>query len=237
MPEDVKAAQLQQRPQAAEGSIFRRSYWRFWAPKGPVVEEPCLCPKCWDAEQSVHATGRLCTTLPDAGFDLQSWDMAFKGKQTSDFVAGGSWRAMGGNFFLLHLVNERIDFAATKGQVLLMAASRPGAERILIEDTANGPAIESELRDTLPGIEMVSPEGGKEARCQAVSPLFAGQMVYLPDPRRYPIVWACMKQLEAFPKDLNDDMVDMISQALTWYRGHGATTLYSAAMANIRAQR
>jgi predicted phage terminase large subunit-like protein len=237
MTEDVKAAQMQQRPQAAEGSIFRRAYWRFWAPPGAPREEPCLCHNCWGAEQSVHRTGRLCATLPDAGFDLQSWDMAFKGKQTSDFVAGGAWRAAGGNFFLMHLINERIDFARTKGEVLLMATSQPGAERILIEDAANGPAIESELRDTLPGIEMITPEGGKEARASAVTPLFAAHTVYLPDPRTTPLVWALMKQCEAFPKDMHDDMVDMVSQGLAWYRRHGASTLFSAAMTNLRANR
>lgn len=232
MTEDVIASQQQQRPMAAGGSIFRRAYWRFWG--DPSQDEPCLCPKCFDAEQSVHATGRKCTTLPEGGFDLQSWDMAFKGKQTSDFVCGGVWRSYGGVFYLLHLINERLDFAKTKGEVILMSVTQPGSDRILIEDAANGPAIESELRDTLPGIEMIDPQGGKESRCQAVTPMFANHLVYLPDPRTNPIVWALMKQLEAFPKDLNDDMADMVSQALSWYRSHGASTLYSAAMAAVR---
>lgn len=217
MPEEVQAAQLQQRPHTKGGKHFRRVWWRFWG----AGREPCLCDKCFDARKSVHDSGRDCVPLPEAGLDVLSWDMAFKGKQTSDFVAGGAWRAYGGCSYLRSIFNQRIGFADSKRAVLKMSVAFP-ASKILVEDAANGPAIEDELKSDLSGITLVKPQGGKEARASAVEPLFDTGTVFLPHPDICPLTWSLMHQAEAFPNDLNDDMVDMLTQALTWYRGQGA---------------
>jgi predicted phage terminase large subunit-like protein len=228
------AGQLQQRPHALGGTIFRRSRWRFWG----TGNEPCLCNECFDRHVndpgyvSPHDTGRPCRALPESGFDLISADLAFKGTQHSDFVALQSWRTYGGDFFMLDLVNERLDFADTKIALLRFSIAWPTAGTILIEDAANGPAIESELRHSLGGIELVRPEGGKEARAQAVAPLFSAGSVFLP--AAHPGIWHMMSQAEAFPMDLNDDEVDSLTQALVYFRAHGYSALFEQAMTNAR---
>jgi predicted phage terminase large subunit-like protein len=229
------AGQLQQRPHARGGSIFKRSRWRFWG----EGDEPCLCDECFDRcvndptyTNPEHKTGRPCRVLPAKGFDVLSADLAFKGKQTSDFVAIQAWRTYGGEFFALDLTNDRLDFGDTKTRLLELAIKWSTAETVLIEDAANGPAIESELRQDLGGIELVKPDGGKEARAQAVIPLFAGEQVFLP--KGHPGIWHLMAQCEAFPNDVNDDEVDALTQALVFFRANGYTTLFEQAMTNAK---
>lgn len=60
-------------------------------------------------------------------------------------------------------------------------------------------------------IELVKPEGGKEARANAVTPLFSEGLVYLP---AVEASYALIAQAEAFPFDVHDDQVDALTQAL-----------------------
>lgn len=219
----MAAAQYQQRPDVEGGNIFRREWWRFWSDV-PGERAPCLCDSCWRQRLSSHDPGQVCVQLPQRGFDVQSWDLAFKGSAASDFVAAGVWRAYGGNFYLLDLLNERLDFAATKSRML---GWRDRASVRLVEDAANGPAIESELRTVL-DVRLVKPQGGKEARANAVTPLLAAGAVYLPHPRICPKIWAFLGQCEAFPVDVHDDQVDQMTQALVHMRANGAAKLVAA---------
>jgi predicted phage terminase large subunit-like protein len=56
----------------------------------------------------------------------------------------------------------------------------------LVEDKANGPAVISMLGRTVPGIVPEEPQGGKEARAAAVSPLVEAGNVWLPSPELAP---------------------------------------------------
>lgn len=220
------SAQLQQRPNVKGGGIFKRVWWKFWG----EGNEPCLCDVCFDAEESRHDTGIPCAQLPEAGHDLQSWDLAFKGKATSDFVAGGAWRVYKDKFYLLDWKNVRASFSETKLLMMRETVDFPSTRgKILVEDAANGPAIESELKHELRGIELVTPEGGKEARAHACEPVLALGNVYLPK-ACYPL----LTQAEAFPFDLNDDLVDMLTQAIVWYRKRGSTADWVGALKNVQ---
>jgi phage terminase large subunit-like protein len=70
------------------------------------------------------------------------------------------------------------------------------------------------LKHKLPGMLAVNPEGGKVARASAVSPVMESGNVYLPHPHLYKWVNDIIEQCAAFPNGANDDIVDMISQAL-----------------------
>ena len=89
---------------------------------------------------------------------------------------------------------------------------------VLIEDKANGPAVIQMLRAEIPGILPINPEGGKESRLRAVSPLFEAGNVYLPDPSIAPWVEDVIAELTVFPNGAHDDDVDAASQALNWLR-------------------
>lgn len=179
-------AQYQQRPSPEEGGQLKRGWWKFY-----------------DA-------------LP-AKFDevIQSWDCAFKETKTSDFVVGQAWGKIGGEYYLLPgWVRDRMDFPATCKAIEMLSAKVPEARAKLIEDKANGSAVIDTLKRRVSGLIPVEPEGGKEARVAAISPLAEAGNVYLPDPSLEPRVMDFVEECAAFPFGANDDQVDCASQAL-----------------------
>jgi predicted phage terminase large subunit-like protein len=64
----------------------------------------------------------------------------------------------------------------------------------------------------------VTPDGGKIARAQAVSPKVKSGNVFLPHPAMAPWVEAFMDECSTFPNGKNDDQVDQMTQALNRMR-------------------
>lgn len=200
------AAQLQQRPTPEGGNIFEKGWFKRWTFLPKVVDQ-------W----------------------WQSWDMSFKGKEDSDFVCGGVWARCGIDYFLVWVINQRLSFSDTLIQVRRTCDEWPMAMSKVVEDKANGTAIIDVLSKEFYGFEEVNPEGGKEARANAVSPLFRSGRVWFPsDPKLYinTSYNEVQKQHIAFPKSVNDDIVDMVSQGLTW--GHKNLTNLEEAMRQAR---
>lgn len=206
MGPSVAAAQLQQRPTPASGGIIQKSWFRYWH-----VRDGVRPPR----DDQFPCVQEFCKVLPERkGAELQSWDMTFKGADGSDFVAGGVWLHVSPDFFLLDQVCSRLSFIEACQALLDMSKKHPRALTKLIEDKANGPAIEDTLKKKVPGIVLVNPQGGKEARLHAVSGLFQAGNVYLPHPDLAPWVPSYRVQLSTFPRGVHDDMVDQTSQAL-----------------------
>ncbi len=182
------AGQFQQRPSPREGGIVKRSWWRFCKMKDR--------PKAFDEI-------------------IGSWDMSFKKKKHSDFVAGHIWGRVGADKYLLDRVHERMGFVETKAIVKVMAKKWPDVKRHYIEDKANGTAIIDELKTVLSGLIPVNPTESKEARAEAVAPQIESGNVYLPDPLEYPWVGEYLDEWEVFPNGPHDDDVDATTQALT----------------------
>lgn len=225
------AAQLQQSPYVSGGSIFKRADWRFWSRTGAQTSEPCLCDECWSRPtyQHTHTTARMCVSLPDAGNDIQSWDMTFKGAPESDYVAAGAWRSAAGMYFQIALLNRKMGFAATKLELMRWSVLHPvPAHRVIVENAANGPAIADEIGD----VTLVTPEGGKAARAWACEPVLALGLVHLQHPSEDPGVWAQLHQCEAFPQSRHDDTVDQLTQAIRWYRA-SSNDVYLSKLAKI----
>lgn len=152
---EAAAGQLEQRPAPAGGGILKREGWRFYN----------------DDE------------LPDV-FDLrvQSWDLAFKKTALSNFVAGQEWGRAGARCYLFDgEVYKRLDFNESCEEFKAFAIDHPCATK-LVEDAANGPALESELRLKVPGITLVPAGGGVVAVAHSVSPYVAAGNVWLPNP-------------------------------------------------------
>jgi predicted phage terminase large subunit-like protein len=163
-------ALYQGRPSSPQGAIFERDWWQTY-------EQP---------QWFVRDDG----TRVVADYDeiLISWDMAFKGTEGSDYVAGQVWMRRGADAFLLDQVHGRMDFVGTVRAFRELAARWPQAMLKLVEDKANGPAVISMLGRKVAGIvpEDPTPRGGKEARAAAVSPLVEAGNVWPTSSRRPP---------------------------------------------------
>jgi phage terminase large subunit-like protein len=149
------AGQLQQRPAPAEGGIFKRHWWRFW--KRPGTELPPVSVRRVNGEiENIHAVD-----LPKEFDEVQqSWDMAFKDLDTSDFVCGQVWARRGANKYLLDQRKDRLDFPRTLHAVRMMTVNWPRAHAKLVEDKANGTAVIAALKNEISGLIPVNPEGG-----------------------------------------------------------------------------
>lgn len=199
----VTAAQLQQRPVPLGGAIFKEENFRYW------------------------------TTLPTR-FDqmVVSVDCTFKGADTSDWVVLQVWGRLGSDYYLLDQVRKRMGFAATCDAIRDLRKDWPKATGVLIEDKANGPAVIETLEKEMSGIVAVNPEGGKEARANAVSPLFEAKNVLIPQSD-----WVgqdFVPEMLSFPMGRHDDQVDTCTQALLYLHQHNSGAKLREAMRKIR---
>jgi predicted phage terminase large subunit-like protein len=185
------AGQLQQRPAPLEGGFLKRAWWKRYK------------------------------ALPEeATFRFDSWDMSFKDSVGSDFVVGLKFASHGGKLYVIDCIRGQLDFPKTRAAVLELRnrqALLPNA--ILIEDTANGPAVISSLKDFIPSVIAVRPDGSKEARAHAASPTIESGNVYLPEGAD----WAdgLIEECAAFPAGAHDDQVDALSQGINWWLRSG----------------
>jgi predicted phage terminase large subunit-like protein len=161
-------------------------------------------------------------TLP-ATFDemIQSWDMTFKNTDGSDYVVGQVWGRKGVYYYLLAQVRDRMGFTASRSAVKATGVMFPSATAVLIEDKANGPAVIDALRDDVPGLLPIEPDGSKVARAHAVTALWAGGNVLIPADDEFPWVKDFVAELISFPAGGNDDQVDAMTQALRYLKSHG----------------
>jgi hypothetical protein len=150
------AGQLEQKPAPAEGGILKKQWWRFYNEgEAPKFEQ-----------------------------ELQSWDLAFKGTATSNFVAGQAWGKAGANCYLKpDEVYRQLDFVESCAAFEEFSKAHPYPTK-LVEDKANGPALISTLKNKIPGIVPVSPDGGVVAVAHAVAPYVSAGNVWLPNPYR-----------------------------------------------------
>ena len=194
------ASLYQGHPTPTVGNIFPRTAWATYDTPLWVIQPT-----------GVHL-------IPNVDLDtelIQSWDLAFKDTATSDYVVGQVWLRRGANVYLLDQVRGRWSFTETVTQVRQLTARWPQAVAKLVEDKANGPAVIDALHRTVHGLIPVNPEGGKQARAQAVSPLVEARNVHLPAPELAPWVGDLIEEAAMFPGGTHDDQVDALTQALT----------------------
>ena len=190
------AAQFQQRPSPLEGNLIRKSdisYYGGIDPRTGVADEP----------------------LP-ASFDRKiiSVDCSFKSTSTSDYVAIGVIGVVGRKRYVLNVVNQRLDAAATEIEIRRQHDLYNYVRAILIEDAANGSAVIERLKRNVPAVVAIKPQGGKLARLHAVVPEWQARDWYVS--RNAAWTQPFIEQLIMFPNGRNDDMVDMMTQAAAW---------------------
>lgn len=191
------AGQYDQAPAPRVGGLFKRHYWRFYSKLPERLES-----------------------------ELQSWDLAFKGKDDSDFVAGVVMGRVvaGADVYIIDLLNERLGFKASCSAVRSLSQKHPRALLKLVEDKANGPGLVDVLKSEIPGLVLVNPEGSKWERACSIEPMLEAGNVFLPAPEIAPkimhngqltdITTLIINQCAVFPRGDHDDIVDALTQGL-----------------------
>ena len=172
-------------PRTEKGNMVSRDWWRFYRPE----------------------------SVKSFATELISVDCAFKGGDSSDFVAISVWGKLGGDYYLRYCLNRQLSFTRTLQALRTVKSLFPNAGRVLIEDKANGSAVIDTLSREMLCIP-IDPKGGKIARVNAVSPAIEAGHVYLPEGESW--LEDYLEQWSAFPAGAHDDMVDSSTQALSY---------------------
>jgi predicted phage terminase large subunit-like protein len=146
---------------------------------------------------------------------IMSADCTFTASDTSDYVAIAIIGETGGRYYLLDMVNERMDIIGTMAR--MQAKVRQWApSAVLVEAAANGHAVMQMMKQKIPNMIGIKPAqgGSKTTRVQAVAPIIEAGNFYLP--QRATWVEPFVSQCALFPASKNDDMIDSVSQALNW---------------------
>jgi predicted phage terminase large subunit-like protein len=234
-------ALYQQRPSSPKGAIFDLDWWRFW------TMNPANISRGEDGEPD----GRV-VLLPDLTTArwLDSWDMAFKATDASDYVVGQRWAQVGVMKFLIYQDRKRRTFSSTVSTMRVWTEHgvTPYAQFVyerLVEDKANGTAVIDTLKEEISGLIAVNPTESKEARARAVTPDVEARNVLLPYPADPGNEWVpdLLSELRDFPSGAHDDQVDALTQALSRMRtpqqssisvpGRAAATLGSRRRAEV----
>jgi predicted phage terminase large subunit-like protein len=165
-------------------------------------------------------TGLRDESLPDR-FDrtIVSADCTFKDIKTADKVAIVSVGVKGRKRFVLNVINAHLDSTATEEEILRQREIHKPVSATLVEDKANGSAVIKRLKQTIPGVIAINPEGGKVSRVQAMAPEWQAGDWYVP--RNAAWIEPFLTQLLMFPAARNDDMVDATSQAAIYLQERG----------------
>lgn len=155
---------------------------------------------------------------------IQSWDTAFKAGVGS-YVVGQVWGVSEKRYYLIHQERDRWGFTKTVEAIKRIAKAYPDCNEVLIEDAANGPAIIETLKSTIDGLIPVKPDGSKQARLSAVTPLFEAGQVFIPEGKDWLIDFE--SELLTFPFSRHDDQVDAASMALRRLSKGGCAAIFA----------
>jgi predicted phage terminase large subunit-like protein len=180
------AAQYQQEPVPLAGNLFRRAWFRTYPAD------------------------------PDRVFDrvIQSWDTGIKGGEHNDYSACTTWGVIGSDYYLLDVVQERLEYPDLKRRIIATAElHHPTA--ILIEDAGTGQPMIQELRRETPLRPIaIQVHFDKEVRAIAAQARVEAGQVLLPEAA--PWLSAYVDEMVAFPGGRHDDQVDSTTQFLRW---------------------
>jgi predicted phage terminase large subunit-like protein len=143
---------------------------------------------------------------------LQSWDPASKEGASNDWSVCTTWLIQDGNYYLMHVLRERLDFPSLRNRAIAHARAY-NANKIIVEDAGVGIGLIQEMRKFNLPVNAAKPERNKKVRMQIQAAKFQDGRVYLP--RQAP--WALADyegEIFAFPHARFDDQVDSTSQAL-----------------------
>jgi predicted phage terminase large subunit-like protein len=186
------AGQLQQRPNLAEGSIIKLSWFKRYR-------------KC---------------ELPRLNYIIISLDSAHKQKEENSYSVITIWGIRDLNIYLLEIWREKAPVYILKRKCVEIYNTYSEyqlgvpVDKLLIEEKSSGISIIQELtHDTMLNILPINPKDSKEVRAHACTPMLEMQRVFLPIDDECPYIHEYLNELAAFPRGDYDDQVDSSTQA------------------------
>lgn len=182
------SAQYQQRPVPLEGNLVK---WAWF--------------KTYTHPPTYEAHGRI----------IQSWDTASKSGELNDYSVCTTCLEKGGEYFLLDVYRQRLDYPLLKKRVIEMK-NRFAANTVLIEEAGSGIQLIQDLRYDKTGVWPIAvrPEFDKITRLSSQSAVIEAGRVFLPE--EAPWLDEFKAEIMAFPNSKFDDQVDSLSQLLCW---------------------
>ena len=186
------AAQHGQRPAPAEGLLFRRE-WFTLVDRGDM-------PLPGEVREKAISV--------DASFGSE--------KDTASRVAIGLWWRHQGRVYRVAERVEAMSYTRTRA-ALVDFWQRHGQPDVYIENKANGPALISDLRETIPVIIPIETGSrDKQSRAHAVTPFVESGAVHLPRGAAWVDEW--LHEVTQFPRGRHDDRVDEMVQLLARWK-------------------
>ena len=159
-------------------------------------------------------------TLPLTFEELtMSCDLSFGGTKTNnDPCCISIWGRLGGNHYLLKVINKKMTFTETLERIQYLCGEYPTLRKKIVEKKANGNATIEMLNQKIGGFLPFDPKSdSKETRFRLVAPFFESGNIYFPCEQIEPNIEEYVNQLLKFPSVAHDDFVDTCSQYLLNY--------------------
>lgn len=157
-------------------------------------------------------------TLPDMlEYYVHSWDTAIKISEDSDYSVCTIWGVSNNVYYLIDLVRKRMAYPELK-TVSESLIQKYLPKVVLIEDKASGQSLIQDLcSQGIQGILGQKPKLDKITRFASVIPLIqAGSVLF---PRNKAWMKQLLDEMTLFPHSKHDDVVDSISQFLSYSKG------------------
>ena len=145
----VWAALYQQRPSAADGTVFKREWFCFYR------ERPRL--------------KRI----------VQSWDTAYKAGAENDYSVCTTWGVAENGYYLLHCWRGRVEFPELKKRMKWLASEYRPNQILVEDRASGQSVIQELRCETALPIIAVKVDRDKTARAEAVTPLMEAGKVFL----------------------------------------------------------
>ena len=184
----VFAGQYMQRPAPLGGGLIKNAWWNWYNPAAKPIFRRIV----------------------------QSWDTAFKAKETNDYSVCTTWGETDNGYYLIDIFKDKLEFPDLKRAVISQAA-KFSPHALLIEDKASGQSLIQELRQTtrLPVIAVGKGKGqDKIAYVNMITPIIESGRCFLPE--GHPEVASFVQSCAQFPNASHDDDVDSMAMALTY---------------------
>lgn len=184
-----------------------------------------------DDENAIVKSDNICyyKVLPEVKDYIWSWDTAIEEGSQSDFTVGTLWAECHDGYYLVDMFRKQIAFPELQ-RVIKEKFSMMPARAALVEKKASGHQIVQVFKDntTIPIIPMIQGKNmgkKKSERLILCSGLFESLKVKFPEGK--PWVVDIVDELINFPHASHDDIVDSITQYLSYKMGFMNQDKYS----------